>query len=569
MPAGRVPAALGKGTSGVTSTAGSVGPVPKPHLKVAGPQLTPGPLGTNNDAADLATAKPAEFTADEKRELEILQSVYGVVRDNTNPYRTFVKKPKGHWVYDYTTYYQDRAAFFGGPIDFADFKAAALAELDADKAKLRDLIEPPKKVRNQNPDWKDAQTIFYCWVRKAYQKTLGPDVDVPKLIRANKSEALKAAMERVVMDYGQKVNPQGFNPRPKKTAGGGYRLGTISEHALGNAVDIDPAHNPQISPTIWNHILNFTGKKLSTIDRVAKWKAEPAALHKAIKEVNDEWVSRLATALKPPANADPAAKPKDPVEAAIAANADLKEIGKGFINRWKSGFYTLPENLVKAFGKEGFIWGATFPNVDLMHFELPAKPDPKPIRTQSVESVGGGGIGPSTGAGSTLRPKGGAPTTPPTSKTPSPPKGTTGPFATQDDAARAALKNANPKSIKDNLEYGGLICRGQDGKYYYTGPIKGSDQGVNPHNAPVPSRTQLVGDYHTHADYSLQDKKTKAAIRTSDPKKDDFNSDNFSKDDKTGIASDGQGIPGYAGYLGTPSGTFRKYDAATGKESVL
>lgn len=154
---------------------------------------------------------------------------------------------------------------------------------------------------------------------------------------------------------------------------------------------------------------------------------------------------------------------------------------------------------------------------------------------------------------------------PPSAVTPCPTAG----FATQDEAARAALQTANPQSIKDNLEYAGLIYRDANGRYFYTGPIKGTDQGANPANAPAPPNTQVVGDYHTHGDYSTQDPVTKAAVRTSDPTKDQFNSDNFSATDKTGIASDGAGVSGYKGYLGTPSGTFRSYDPATGTDTTL
>jgi hypothetical protein len=140
-----------------------------------------------------------------------------------------------------------------------------------------------------------------------------------------------------------------------------------------------------------------------------------------------------------------------------------------------------------------------------------------------------------------------------------------GPYATVDDAARAALKAANPQSIKDNLEYSGVIYEGSDGKCYYTGPAKGTDQGANPwRDAPAPAGTKLVGFYHTHGDYSTQDPKTGAAVRTSDPKKDDFNSDNFSSQDKKVAVA-----KGYPGYLGTPSGTQRKYDPATGKDTTL
>lgn len=150
------------------------------------------------------------------------------------------------------------------------------------------------------------------------------------------------------------------------------------------------------------------------------------------------------------------------------------------------------------------------------------------------------------------------------------PPGANGPFATADDAARAALRAANPQSISDNLEYSGLIYQGSDGQFYYTGPARGTDTGANPYrDAPAPPGSTVLGDYHTHGDYSTADPTTGAAVRTSDPSRDDFDSDNFSTSDLTGIARDGAGVPGYTGYLGTPSGTFRRYDPATGNDTEL
>lgn len=143
-------------------------------------------------------------------------------------------------------------------------------------------------------------------------------------------------------------------------------------------------------------------------------------------------------------------------------------------------------------------------------------------------------------------------------------------YATADDAARAALNEANPDSIRDNLEYSGLIYRDSEGRYRYTGPARGSETGANAYtDAPAPAGTTVVGDYHTHGDYSERDPATGNAVRTSDPARDHYNSDRFSTTDETGIASDGAGVPGYAGYLGTPSGTFRRYDAATGADTEL
>jgi hypothetical protein len=114
-----------------------------------------------------------------------------------------------------------------------------------------------------------------------------------------------------------------------------------------------------------------------------------------------------------------------------------------------------------------------------------------------------------------------------------------------------------------------VIYQDANGQYNYTGPAQGSDQGFDPAQAPAPAGTTVVGDYHTHGDYSTADPNTGAAVRTSDPSQDAFNSDNFSATDKTGIAKDGTGNPNYAGYLGTPSGTFRKYTPSTGTDTTM
>jgi hypothetical protein len=143
-----------------------------------------------------------------------------------------------------------------------------------------------------------------------------------------------------------------------------------------------------------------------------------------------------------------------------------------------------------------------------------------------------------------------------------------GPHASADDAARAALDYSNPRSIAANREYGGLIYRDAFGQYFFSGPVVGGDAGVNPSDAGVPPGDQQVGDYHTHADYSTQDA-SGGAVRTSDPARDDYNSDHFSGTDYDGITSDGAGKDEYRGYLGTPSGTYRYFDPHSGDEGTL
>lgn len=148
------------------------------------------------------------------------------------------------------------------------------------------------------------------------------------------------------------------------------------------------------------------------------------------------------------------------------------------------------------------------------------------------------------------------------------PGGGSGSFPSRDAAARAALDAANPVSIRDNREYGGQIYRNPDGTYGYTGPGTGSGTAFDLSSTPVPPGTTPMGDYHTHGDYSTADAAGNP-VRTGDPARDDFNSDQFSSSDRRGIAADGRGNPDYRGYLGTPGGSYRVYDPATGTDSVF
>jgi uncharacterized Zn-binding protein involved in type VI secretion len=141
-------------------------------------------------------------------------------------------------------------------------------------------------------------------------------------------------------------------------------------------------------------------------------------------------------------------------------------------------------------------------------------------------------------------------------------------FATVDDAGRAALTETNPLSIRDNLEYGGLVYKSPDGTYGYTSPIIGSAAGLDLGLVTLPAGTTEIGTYHTHGDYSIIDA-AGTVVRTSDPARDDFNSDNFSFDDILGDSTYGKGVPGYRGFLGTPGGVFKSHDPNTGIISVF
>lgn len=114
-----------------------------------------------------------------------------------------------------------------------------------------------------------------------------------------------------------------------------------------------------------------------------------------------------------------------------------------------------------------------------------------------------------------------------------------GAYKTKDEAAEAVLKNANRRSIKKNMEFGGLIYE-LNGKFYPTRPIMGTKTSFKPSNAKhmVPKDAKIVGDYHTHGAEEIG-----------------YNSNEFSSADKRAHS---YAPAGHTSYLGTPSAGFMK-----------
>jgi len=105
------------------------------------------------------------------------------------------------------------------------------------------------------------------------------------------------------------------------------------------------------------------------------------------------------------------------------------------------------------------------------------------------------------------------------------------------DAAFQILNEINPKSIRENREYGGWVYRNQDQTYGTSSPVAGEAASVtlpNP-SSSTPSGSRLTASYHTHAAF--------------DPR---YDNENFSDQD---IRSDN--ALGIGGYLATPGGTFQ------------
>nr|VFK64474.1 MAG: protein of unknown function (DUF4329) [Candidatus Kentron sp. UNK]VFK71103.1 MAG: protein of unknown function (DUF4329) [Candidatus Kentron sp. UNK] len=115
-------------------------------------------------------------------------------------------------------------------------------------------------------------------------------------------------------------------------------------------------------------------------------------------------------------------------------------------------------------------------------------------------------------------------------------------FSSQHDAARDALNVANPSSISEGREYGGMVYKNPDGTYSYAPRNRGTLDSVDSGGpGSVPSGTKATAYYHTHG--------------SNDP---GYDNEVFSPLDV-----------GYAnhykidGYLGTPGGSFKHYDHAT------
>jgi Domain of unknown function (DUF4329) len=140
-------------------------------------------------------------------------------------------------------------------------------------------------------------------------------------------------------------------------------------------------------------------------------------------------------------------------------------------------------------------------------------------------------------------------------------------------AANAVLAKINPTSIEENKEYGGLIYKYRDAdtgliRYNYTDPVaapngRDSADNFNPHDSSVqnqvPYGSDIVGDYHTHGQYSKRGPGGK--LVATDAAHDEVDSNHFSvRPDMKQIKRDAGTRGEYRGYLGTPSGKFYVYN---------
>ncbi|OXJ08248.1 hypothetical protein CFB39_32155 [Burkholderia sp. AU6039] len=124
------------------------------------------------------------------------------------------------------------------------------------------------------------------------------------------------------------------------------------------------------------------------------------------------------------------------------------------------------------------------------------------------------------------------------------------------------------KSVRMNKEFGGPIHQ-KAGRYFATIPEPGTGCTFLPALAlpQVPKGATIVGDYHTHGDYSVQNMNGEI-VRTSNLARDDFDSDNFSvKDNLLTLAATAKNKC-HRSYLGTPSGKIKVFTVAGGSREL-
>lgn len=106
-----------------------------------------------------------------------------------------------------------------------------------------------------------------------------------------------------------------------------------------------------------------------------------------------------------------------------------------------------------------------------------------------------------------------------------------------DSAGIQAIRNINRKSIKEDREYGGRICRTRNGKCVYTPPETGNTAALKKIPDPCPSNIKDIVWY-----------------RTNGANRNGYRNEVFSGSDQEW--SDKLNIPGY---LAPPSGAIKKY----------
>jgi RHS repeat-associated protein len=128
------------------------------------------------------------------------------------------------------------------------------------------------------------------------------------------------------------------------------------------------------------------------------------------------------------------------------------------------------------------------------------------------------------------------------------------PYRTSRDATVDWQNSTNPQSKTENREYNGATYELR-GRFYSTPGVQTGLAGGTT-RIPLPPGARVVEDMHTHGDYTRVDLRENP-VRTT-RSRDQFTSDEVNSEDKTRADRSGRVVT-----VGTPSGTYQRYDPAT------
>ena len=274
---------------------------------------------------------------------------------------------------------------FGSYHQYYDFAAVSDTELDRPVGKRN---KPLRTYIDKMPH--AAQTIFYRWVRKEY---VDRGIDPVAVIVAQGGPEMGTRLAAARKATGQPIPAGGFNPRPVKSTEGAYTFGTLSEHATGDAADIEPERNLDLPDEAWRYMQQQVGMKPIDASR-KRWRDQASELYDEIAELSRRWAEhaqRLVAAqlwaerkagtlvgqlrrpdiLPPPHErlvlSTEATRRRATVLAALRDVPIRNDVKVASVY----GLMTLTKDVVMALRKQNLVWGATFrARKDLHHFEI-------------------------------------------------------------------------------------------------------------------------------------------------------------------------------------------------------
>jgi RHS repeat-associated protein len=121
-------------------------------------------------------------------------------------------------------------------------------------------------------------------------------------------------------------------------------------------------------------------------------------------------------------------------------------------------------------------------------------------------------------------------------------------YKSENEAAKQAIRDINPTSIKEHSEYAGFVYQNSDGTFSYTSPNKGTKDSSRPSYWDAVDLTwspfkSEIGLYHTHGGKDAG-----------------YDNENFSPEDMDVYDSTNE-----PGWVGTPNGDIKKYTPRPGE----